>query len=104
MKPKNVSEENNVKEAGEKARLQRNKHNDDVHFLMSSDHGQRFIWRVLAECGVSKLSFNHSGSITSFNEGARDVGHKIIDMLSQAEPTYYPKLMINAHEKGFNDV
>lgn len=101
QKQKNAADESQVKEARDSERRRANRQSDDIHFLMKHPQGQRFIWRVLAECGVAKLSFNHSGSITAFNEGARDVGHKVISMLSEAEPTYYPKLMIAAHEGEF---
>lgn len=99
---KNAADPKQVNEAKDKERREANNLADDIHFLMTHKQGQRFIWKVLCECGVYKLSFDsRSGSNTYFNEGARDIGQKIIAMLTDAEPTYYPKLMIAAHEGGF---
>lgn len=101
---KNASDPKQVKEASDRERRGKSRSADDCHFMMAHEQSQRFLFDLLGECGVYRLSFNHSGSITAFNEGQRDIGQKIIARLVEADPTYYPKLMLIAHEKGFNDV
>lgn len=46
----------------------------DLVWIMSSPRGRRFMWWLLSLCGVNRISFNNSGSITAFNEGQRNVG------------------------------
>ncbi len=45
---------------------------------METVTGRRAIKDLLDFCGVFKTSFNNSGSVTSFNEGHRNVGLKIM--------------------------
>lgn len=47
---------------------------EDIQWLMAGKQGRRLMWRLLAEAGVYRTSFNNSGSVTAFNEGKRQIG------------------------------
>lgn len=61
----------------------------DLRHVMSDARGRRFLWNLLGDCGLYRLSFNHSGSITSFNEGERNVGLKLQHRMIQASSELY---------------
>jgi hypothetical protein len=46
----------------------------DFRWLMEQPQGRRFAWRMLAEAGVYRSTFNSSGSITAYQEGQRKMG------------------------------
>lgn len=58
----------------------RNKVND-FQWLMSSKRGRRIVQRLLADTGLYRSSFNHSGSVTAFQEGQRNFGLKLMAMI-----------------------
>jgi len=53
----------------------------DLQWLMGSKRGRRIVRRLLAKTGLYRSSFNHSGSITAFNEGERNVGLKLMALI-----------------------
>jgi len=71
----NAADKKQVKEAGRKERSKRWRELEDLRFVMSSPEGRRFVWRMINEiCHYDQLSFQHSGSMTSFAEGERNIG------------------------------
>lgn len=62
---------------------------DDIKFLLSSKKGRRILWRLLSWTGVFRLSFNHSGSISAFNEGTRYVGLTLLSQIQEADTMAY---------------
>lgn len=62
------------KRAADEAALAEQNLAGDLKWLMSSPRGRRFMRWLLGFCGVRRLSFNNSGSVTAFNEGQRNVG------------------------------
>ena len=86
---KNAADEQQVKKAAEREKSEREIEMADVKALMSSVIGRRFMNRLLSSCGLYRLSFNNSGSITAFNEGERNVGLKFL-----ADVTEYPDLYL----------
>lgn len=62
---------------------------EDFKWLMGNKRGRRVIWRWLEKTGVFRSSFNHSGSITAFNEGARNIGLMLIAQIHECCPEHY---------------
>lgn len=89
----NAADEKQVKEAERKGKLARDREIDDVRFILSSETGRRFIWKTLERCKVFELSFNHSGAITSFNEGMRNIGLILLSDVMGANPEAYLQMM-----------
>lgn len=80
-------------EADERNKLASQTELDDFKWLMSSKRGRRFVWRLLEKCGVYRSSFNHSGSITAFNEGARNIGLMVLDQIHGSCPDQFSVML-----------
>ena len=57
---KNAADESQVRQAEVKMKLLDEKNFNDLKFILDSDQGRRFMWRVLSECGVFQTSFRTS--------------------------------------------
>jgi len=90
---KNAADAEQVKEAGDKAQRNRRQELDQVRLVVGTSLGRAFYWRLLQLCGVFQSSFNHSGSITAFNEGQRNIGLKLLADLNEAAPEAYVTMM-----------
>lgn len=95
---KNASNESQVKEAEKRQRLRLDQDRDDLKYILQSQQGQRFVWRLLGGCGVFELSYRQSGSETMFNEGRRSVGLKLLAEVTKAEPTKLIAMMQKGDE------
>ena len=62
---------------------------EDFRWLMSNKRGRRIVWRWLEKTGVFRSSFNHSGSLTAFNEGSRNIGLMLIAQVHEFCPEQY---------------
>ena len=91
----NVADESQVKEAGKRAKSARESELDDFAWLMGDVRGRRFVWRYLSECGVFKTSFT-GNSTTFFNEGARNMGLKLMADINDACPELYQVMVSEA--------
>lgn len=89
----NAADEKQVKDAERKGKLAKDNELSDVKFILSTEAGRRFIWKTLERCKVYELSFNHSGAITSFNEGMRNIGLIILSDVMGASPEAYLQMM-----------
>lgn len=55
--------------------------------------GKEIIWHILSMCGIYDDTF--TGNSQSFYlEGKRAVGLEILQLLEDADPTFYPKLLL----------
>lgn len=66
---------------------------EDFKWLMGSKRGRRIVRRLLNITGVHRTSFHNSGSVTAFNEGQRNVGLKLMDMINSHCGDEYVKLL-----------
>ena len=85
------------KTAAEK--LERQNEVGDFTWLMNNPRGRRIVRRLLAQTGVHRSSFNNSGSVTAFNEGQRNVGLRLMEMINSHCPDQYV-LLLNEHKNG----
>ena len=58
---------------------------NDVRHVLSSVQGRRFVWRILDMAGVYRSSFTGNSS-TFFNEGARNIGLRVLSDVMDAKP------------------
>lgn len=52
---------------------------DAIKAVMSTRPGRRYVWEILARCGLMQTSFNPDALVLSFNEGQRNVGLSIFN-------------------------
>lgn len=57
----------------EKTKAERDQEVSDLRQVMSTRAGRAFVWRILAEAGVFRISYT-GNSDTYFNEGRRALG------------------------------
>lgn len=56
----------------------------DTKTVMSTKEGRRFVYGLLADCGIYKASFTApNGLVLAFNEGSRNVGLKLLAHLQE---------------------
>ena len=66
---------------------------EELVLILEQREVRNFLWTLLEECGIYDIS--HRGEEThetAFNEGARNVGNKIIAKLDDAIPHTYMKM------------
>lgn len=68
-----------VKASKQNEKLRRDRELDDLRFLLSTQQGCRFISLWVNLGGFYRLSHAASGSVTSFNEGGRNVALNILN-------------------------
>ena len=94
----NASDEEQVKKAKDHVRRGREQELADIYTVLSTRQGRRFYWKYLSFCKVFETSFNHSGSITAFNEGMRNVGLKLLSDMNEACPDVYAVIQKESKE------
>ena len=82
--------------------LARQRELSDLSEIMSSDAGKRFIWRLLERTGVYQQTFvPDSPHSTSFNEGRRSVGNRLlVDINSDPDCTNAFSEIIKQNQEG----
>lgn len=80
-------------EAEKLARTARQVEIADLRWLMSGPRGRRLMWRLLDRAGVYRTSFNHSGSVTAFNEGQRNVGLQYLADIHRVCPEQFTQML-----------
>lgn len=58
----------------------------DLVFLVSSERGRAFLWKVLGDCNVFGASFVPDPLVTAFNEGRRNIGHRLLEEVLTLDP------------------
>lgn len=79
--------------AAEEERLAKEKEQNDLRWVMSNKQGRRFMWRLLSEAGVFRLSFNTNNATMAFNEGYRSAGLKQLNEIMEACPERYTDML-----------
>ena len=72
--------------------------NANIREVMKLRAGREFIWAILAECGIYNDCFT-GNSHGMYLEGRRSIGLNILEMLEQADPTIYPRLLLEKQEQ-----
>lgn len=96
---KNASDESQVQNAKIKVKLNDELEINDLKFLLSTDQGRRFLWKLLNKCGIFRVSFTGS-SQTFFLEGERNIGLYVLDLIMQADPDAYTKMYVQSKREN----
>lgn len=89
---KNAADESQVKESQKKQNLNSENEDANLKFILGTDQGRAFLWKLLGDCGVFKSSFTGS-SETFFLEGRRDIGLKLLASITRVDPDSYLKMI-----------
>jgi hypothetical protein len=73
--------------------LKREQDRADLERLMGTQWGRRFMWELLSQAGVFRLSYTGDESGTAFNEGQRNVGLRQLNEIHAACPEQYTKML-----------
>lgn len=71
----------------------------NVRELMKTRAGKEFVWWVLGRCGIYDNKFT-GNSNTFMLLGKEAVGLEVLDLITDADPTLYPKLLLEKAEYG----
>ena len=74
-------------------RLSRENEEADLKRLMSSKRGRRYVWRLLDQTGVFRLSFNTNAMTMAFAEGNRNFGNRTLAMVLSLCHEHYPSMV-----------
>ncbi len=77
---------------------QRNRETEDLKWLMAHKQGRRLAWQWLADSGVFRNPFNHSGSVTAFNCGQMNLGQQLMARIMEHVPDAYV-VMLKEHKE-----
>lgn len=69
---------------------------EDLKWLLAHPAGRRIAWRLMAEAGVFRSTFNQSGSVMAFNEGQRAQGLKLLTAIMETAPDAFTKMQKEA--------
>lgn len=62
---------------------------EDIKSLMAVQWGRRIVWRLLADAGVFRLSFNTEPLLMAFAEGGRSSGLRLMAQVVRLCPEHY---------------
>ncbi|MHB1098108.1 MAG: Bbp19 family protein [Burkholderiales bacterium] len=100
----NAADPKQVKRAKQKERLAEKRAHDDLAMVLSTVQGRRYVWGLLAECGVFRLSYV-PGALpqTEFNEGRRSIGLKTMAAIHDLDPALYVTMAQEASNETKQD-
>ena len=68
--------------------------NSNVREVMKTRQGKDFIWAILERCYIYTPKFTGHKQTTGHLVGRESVGIEILEMLTEADPTIYPRLLL----------
>lgn len=85
-------------------KLSRENEEADLKWLMSNKRGRRYLWRLLDQTGVFRLSFNTNAMTMAFAEGSRSFGNRTLSMIHTLCPELYgPMVKENTSDRNADD-
>ena len=94
-----IGQERAAAEHAEEERRQRDQEVSDLCKVMGIKEGRRFMWRLLSEAGVYRLSFDTDIAVMAFNEGNRNAGLKHLNDIMLHCPHLHA-LMVNEQKEA----
>lgn len=95
---KNAADKKQVKEASRKVKDLDAARIEDLRAVLQTIEGRRFLWRTLEHCQVFGTIW-HGSALIHYNSGRQDVGHYLMDQITQADPEAMVQ-MIKENKKG----
>lgn len=100
---RNAADPEQVKEATRKEKDGLKTERDDVRSILETPYGKRFVWRLLAHCGLFESPFGIDERTTNLNIGRGDVGRFVLDQINDARPEALLEMMQDAKRKETTD-
>jgi hypothetical protein len=89
----NAGDAKQVKERRDKAKKDALLRETGLKTLMGTSEGRMWMWWLLGMCGVYHLSFvPGNGDQTAFNEGARNIGLRLLAEIHRLCPELYGRM------------
>ncbi|WP_272520132.1 Bbp19 family protein [Providencia sp. PROV223] len=85
-----------------KDQLRKEREDDDLKQVMSTEYGRRFVWKILSASGVFHSSFSSDPYSTYFKEGARNRGLELFNSVLSVCPDLYLVMAEEAKEQENN--
>lgn len=99
LDPLDISSQERAKaDADDRAQLAARVEIDDMKWLMSNKRGRRFVWRLLDQAGVWRLSFNTNALTMAFAEGQRNAGLRLLAQITAECPERYSEMLKESSE------
>src|SRR3990172_11340064 len=99
MLVKKAADPKQVKRARQADKLALDRERDDLTQVLSTLQGRRFVWKILSDCGVFRLSYQFGDAQnTAFNEGRRGIGLALMVAIQGLDPTWYHRMAKEAHD------
>lgn len=86
-----------------RAKLTKENEETDLKWMMGNKRGRRILWRLLDQAGVFRLSFDHNSMQMAFNEGTRNSGLRMLNMIHSVAPELYPIMLKEQNDTRIND-
>ncbi|SUC42068.1 Bbp19 family protein [Providencia stuartii] len=85
-----------------KDQIRKEREDDDLKQVMSTEYGRRFVWKILSASGVFHSSFSSDPYSTYFKEGARNRGLELFNSVLSVCPDLYLVMAEEAKEQENN--
>lgn len=86
-------------EEAKKQKLRRDNELNDLRLICETDHGRRFIWRLLEQAGVWRSTYTGEALSAAFAEGKRNTGLMVFSDVMEACPDQYLAMAKEASEE-----
>ena len=97
---RDTGDEGRVKAEEDQAFRVRQREIAELRVLLNTCGGRAFVWRLLSQCGVYRMSFRgdiHEGLV---NEGSRKIGLWTLDEVFTADANVYTLMRNEADERA----
>lgn len=86
-------------EASKKQKLRRDNELNDLRLICKTEHGRRFVWRLLEQAGVWRSTYTGEALSAAFAEGKRNTGLMVFSDVMEACPDQYLVMANEASEE-----
>lgn len=80
----NAKDPEQIKKASEKEQSLRDRELNDLRWVLSTDAGRRFLWRIIGICAPMKSPLALEPVAMAYNVGMADVGRIVLDDAMEA--------------------